>query len=306
MKTAGHHQRAAIILAGGDGVRLRALTRRIAGRELPKQFCPVLGKATLLEQTFNRVSLAIPAERTVTAVIRPHEQFYQPLFAEIPQHRVVVQPSNRGTAPAILCTLMHLAKLAPRASVAIFPCDHFVSDDAEFMRHVDMAFAAVSTRPDLTILLGMTPEAPDPGYGWIEPTKPIIVEGSLLYGVRRFWEKPDPDLAQTLWSRGCLWNSFVLVAQLPALMLLSMRALPELTAAFRRIRPALGTARERIALEALYEQIPVVNFSEQVLEKFTDNLGMLPVLRVDWSDLGEPTRVMNTLARIGVQPQWAA
>ena len=52
---------------------------------------------------------------------------------------------------------------------AAFPSDHFVSDDREFMRHVDLAFDAVGSRPEMTALLGITPHAAESGYGWIEP-----------------------------------------------------------------------------------------------------------------------------------------
>jgi mannose-1-phosphate guanylyltransferase len=65
-------ERAAIILAGGEGTRLRALTRKIAGVEVPKQFCPVIGQTTLLEQTYERASLSVMPERILTVVTRAH------------------------------------------------------------------------------------------------------------------------------------------------------------------------------------------------------------------------------------------
>ena len=63
-------ERSAIVLAGGEGTRLRALTRRITGAEAPKQFCPLIGSKSLLEQTYDRVSSLIPPDRTVTVVNR--------------------------------------------------------------------------------------------------------------------------------------------------------------------------------------------------------------------------------------------
>ena len=169
----GEQERAAVILAGGEGSRLRSLTRRIMGRDVPKQFCPVLGKETLLEQTLRRASLSVEARAISVVVTRSHEPFYSPLARDIPARNLVVQPQNRGTAPAILYSLVRLAELAPRAQVAIFPSDHFVNDDREFMRHVDMAFAAVRSRPELTVLLGIQPESPETGYGWIEPASAV-------------------------------------------------------------------------------------------------------------------------------------
>ena len=80
----------------------------------------------------------------------------------------MVQPQNRGTAPAILYSLLRLAEMAPQARVAIFPCDHFIEDDQEFMQHVEMAFAVSALRPELTVLLGIAPEWPETAYGWID------------------------------------------------------------------------------------------------------------------------------------------
>ncbi len=68
----------ALVLAGGDGVRLGALTRRIAGDERPKQFCDILGQATVLEQTITRAEMVIPSDQILVAVVRAHERFYTP------------------------------------------------------------------------------------------------------------------------------------------------------------------------------------------------------------------------------------
>ncbi len=300
----GEQERAAVILAGGEGSRLRSLTRRIMGRHVPKQFCPVLGKETLLEQTLRRASLSAEARAISVVVTRSHEPFYSPLARDIPARNLVVQPQNRGTAPAILYSLVRLAVLAPRAQVAIFPSDHFVNDDREFMRHVDMAFAAVRSRPELTVLLGIQPDSPETGYGWIEPA--VAVRDTSAFMVRRFWEKPPPELAEELLARGCLWNSFVMVGQLSTLLGLFMVALPNLYLSFKKIQPIFGTTFEDKAVDRLYSDLSSASFSDEVLARHPVNLAVLPVRSVGWSDLGEQRRVMDTCARIGLRPQWAA
>ena len=91
-----------VILAGGDGTRLRSLTRTLAGDDRPKQFCRLLGRHTLLEETRRRAGRLIAPERLLTVVTRPHERFYVPALLDAAPGTVVVQPDNRGTAPAIL------------------------------------------------------------------------------------------------------------------------------------------------------------------------------------------------------------
>ncbi|MGD0291891.1 MAG: sugar phosphate nucleotidyltransferase [Candidatus Binataceae bacterium] len=123
-------ERWAIILAGGEGKRLSSLTQRIAGDGRPKQFCRLIGQSSLIEQTRDRVALSIADDNILAVVTRAHERYYGALLGQMRQRNLVIQPDNRGTAPAILYSLLRLSKLAPAACVAIFPSDHFVSERA--------------------------------------------------------------------------------------------------------------------------------------------------------------------------------
>ncbi|MGH7906536.1 MAG: sugar phosphate nucleotidyltransferase, partial [Candidatus Binataceae bacterium] len=268
------------MLAGGDGSRLMPLTRQFAGYDLPKQFCPIFGEETLLGLSLERVSLTIPPDNTLTVLNRAHENLYRPMLRGISERNLVVQPANRGTAPAILYGLLRSAKLANVDSIAIFPSDHYVSDDALFMRHVDAAFEVVKRRSDLMVLLGITPDGPEVEYGWIEPDKPMALGPYTLNPfsrVRRFWEKPQLAAAQRLLRKGCLWNSFVMVAPLTALYNLLKKALPGLCGFFQNVRQAIGTPLEDTAAQELYMRLPDISFSHRVLASHPRELAVLPV-----------------------------
>ena len=158
-----------LILAGVDGKRVLPLTRTIAGDDRPKQFCAVMGDETLLQQTQRRVSRLVPAWRTLLALTRTHEPFYPGAVAGIPSPRLLIQPSNQGTAPAILYSLLRLREMDPKGIVAFFPSHHHFSDDEAFVGHIDSAYAAAESQPGMVVLLGIPPETPDVEYGWIEP-----------------------------------------------------------------------------------------------------------------------------------------
>jgi mannose-1-phosphate guanylyltransferase len=258
----------------------------------------------MLEETCRRVAREIPPARTAVIFTEAHERYYAPLVAGWPRHRVVVQPENRGTAAAILYGALRIAAIAPLGAVAVLPSDHFVSDDSVFMDHVAAAFAAVEARPDLIVLLGITPEGAETEYGWIEPGELIRARGSLRR-VARFWEKPAPRLAQVLLKRGCLWNSFVVVADIPALLAMIRDYLPKLARAFATVQPVIGTAAESPAVRSLYRDLAPRSFSDDVLARCPANLAVLAVDGVRWSDWGQPKRVMETLGRLGVEPAWA-
>ncbi len=294
----------AVILAGGDGTRLRSLTRKIAGDERPKQFCSVLGGATLLEETRRRAALELARERTLCVVNTSHEPFYRPLFAGEPARNLVVQPCNAGTAPAILYSLLRIAFVDPQAVVAFFPSDHYVSDDAKFMAHVRAGLGAARARRDQLILLGVEPESPEVEYGWIEPA-PSRKLGAEILGVRRFWEKPDQVLAQVLQLRGCLWNSFVMIGSIRALLDIVESALPELHRAFACVSPLFGTPAEAKAVTRLYQGLGEINFSHQVLALCPERLAVIRVAGIRWSDLGDPKRVLASLDMAGLRPHWA-
>lgn len=300
------HNRAAIILAGGEGTRLRELTRKIAGFDVPKQFCPLLGEVPLLEQTRRRVSLSVPPERISFVLNRDHERFFSPLLADVSRHNLIVQPRNRGTAPAILYSILRVAELAPQASVLLIPSDHYVSDETKLMKYVDLAFGAVEERPELALLLGITPDEPETAYGWIEPGPAPGIRHRNVLPVRRFWEKPSRPIARELMLKGCLWNSFIMVGRPPALLGLFILAVPELYVSFSEIKPSLGTMFEEKTIQRLYEHLRSSDFSRQVLEPAAVNLSVLPVSNVGWSDLGEPQRVAKALANLGARQKEAA
>jgi mannose-1-phosphate guanylyltransferase len=290
--------RAAIILAGGDGTRLAEVTRRHDGVHVQKQFCALTGGTSLLEQTRRRVASCVAPEQTLFALNRKHQDFFSPLLADVQRENLVIQPQNRGTAPAILYSLLRLAELAPAASVLLMPSDHHVGDEVALKRSIDLAFIEVEHRPETIVLLGVSPESAEIGYGWIEPAKVNDATRGAALPVRRFWEKPSHGTACELMRKGCLWNTFMIVGQLQALLGLFIFALPELYASFSKIRRVFGTDFEQDIVERFFHSLRSSDFSRQVLQSAPSSLSVLPVMNAEWSDLGEPHRLAKAVASV--------
>lgn len=306
MDKANSLHRWGIILAGGDGTRLRSLTRQITGDDRPKQFCRILGDESLLERTVNRVEMGIRRSNIFFSVTRAHERFYDYLLGKFERSRFVEQPTNLGTAPAILYSLIRVAKADPEACVTFFPSDHYLSDDEVFMRQVDAAFTGIERQPGMIALLGITPASAETEYGWIEPDNGgDMIRPGALNRVRRFWEKPGKSKARELLDNGCLWNSFVMTGRVTAFLAMIARSVPSLYHEFMGVSHLIGTPAESDAVDYLYEKLTPVNFSHRVLEPSTQNLFTLAVRDVEWSDLGDPGRVISTLENIGVKTEWS-
>ena len=295
----------ALILAGGDGIRLRPLTTQIVNDLRPKQFCPILDGDTLLDRTRRRVALLVPSHRHLIVVSRPHEAYFRDLASELAPDRLVIQPDNRGTAPGIVYPLLRLTSLVGDTPVAVFPSDHAVSDELVLIGYVRRAIEVVHMERDVIVLLGIEAGYPETEYGWIEPHDvPLPIDGEPVFPIRRFWEKPSPPLAQQLFERGCLWNSFIMVGWVTALLELVRGTVPDMIGAFEPVRSRRGSVADGVALEQVYGELPSIDFSHCVLARACDRLVTVRVKGVAWSDLGSPERLVASLYRSGRRPSW--
>jgi mannose-1-phosphate guanylyltransferase len=303
MKRGERNRRWGVILAGGDGVRLRPLTRFICGDERPKQFCPLYGGATLLDQARQRAGRSIPADRLLFSLNRAHEEFYLRTLVDCPSQRVV-QPFNRGTALAILSSLLVIARTDSDASAAVFPSDHYYSDENVITEAVERAFNLTNREPDSVVLVGARPHSPEVEYGWIETGTPVGKEPDS-FRVRGFLEKPSEAMARFLLDQGSLWNTFVMVGKVQTFLETICSALPGLLRRFQHSSLRRAPNEEIRIEDSLYAQAPSVDFSRQVLSMETRRLVVHRLGAVTWNDLGDCDRAMAVLSHCSIEPEWA-
>jgi mannose-1-phosphate guanylyltransferase len=294
-----------VILAGGEGVRLRSLTRFVSGEDTPKQFCRLLGGQSLLTQTTQRISRTIGLERTVYVLLNSHERFYSQELRNVPPAHMLVQPCNRGTLPAILASLIHIVRQDKDAVVGFFPSDHHYTEEERFMSGVDLAFNAAESNPKTVILLGVAARSAETEYGWIEATPAISTnsQGGLLK-VKRFWEKPTARTAEELLDRGCVWNTFVMIGRAQAFLDLIRAGAADIYHAFERLLalPEFVSTNDR--LNPIYQSVIATDFSRLVLSGAPERLGVWCLGDVGWSDLGDPRRVMTVLNETRIANDW--
>jgi mannose-1-phosphate guanylyltransferase len=296
----------AIVLAGGEGTRLRTLVKRVCGDERPKQYAPLLGDRTLLGQTLDRVGRLVPPERTIV-VSGPHHGRY--LEAEAACQRrgphLLAQPEDRGTAAGILYSAHWLARRAPSARVAIFPSDHYVREEEVLIEHVARLNRFVQARPDRLVLVTARPTSAEVEYGWIERGE--VVDGLRGAEIRRvvaFHEKPSDVQARRYMQLGFVWNTFIFIADLQTLLEAGRCHLPRMSDRLARIAPFSGTENEAFAVHQAFALMPSANFSKAILEACPPLLAASALPGVTWSDLGTPRRVLELIRTARLTPPW--
>jgi len=285
----------AIVLAGGEGIRLRDLARDEYGERAPKQFCRFGGERTLLAAALARAERLVPRDRIVASVLEPHRRWWGPALAGRPAGAVVSQPCSRGTAAGVLAPLLRILREDPDARVVILPSDHAVADEVILRRSLEHAVRIAERRPDDLVLLGFTPDAPDPALGWIVPSPEREWDS---HRVVAFEEKPERGRASRLMEEGGMWNGLLMAARAAGLIGLYERFLPELMPAVAEILrpPRAGSGARR---EAAYERMPNRDVSRDLLTPAVAHLRVVRVPSCGWSDLGTPASLLRWLASNG-------
>jgi mannose-1-phosphate guanylyltransferase len=289
----------ALVLAAGDGKRLESLTRTCGGAAIPKQYCSLRPGPSLLHDALRRALAVTTRERVCAVVAHKHWRWWASELRLLPRDNVIVQPQNLGTGIGMLLPLVHILERDPHARIVILPSDHHVRAESTLARSLRAALENLASNEARTLLLGVTPEEPDPGLGYIVPEAASDAGGLL---VREFVEKPSTIVASRLIQRGALWNTFIIAADIGALLkLYESRAggvIAAMRNAVRRDGPTGGAGH---AVSELYAKLQPLDFSRDILPGQEAGIRLMPVPACGWSDLGTPERVARILAQVPTQ-----
>jgi mannose-1-phosphate guanylyltransferase len=299
MSDRGH--RWALVLAAGEGSRLRTLTTTAEGVAIPKQFCSLRGAQSLLSDALHRAGHIAHDERICTVVAAEHRPWWQVTLASRTPASIVAQVRNKGTAIGILLPLLRILARDPDACIAVLPSDHFVARERVLTAALSEAMSRAARGADDLILLGIKPDEFDAELGYIVPASRL---GGSCVPVRSFVEKPDSATAAQLIEEGALWNAFIMAVRGRQLLNRFLALCPDVVARVQEIAlldPFEPQQRQRI--EAVYERLPTLDFSRDLLQRDPAQLSVMRVSACGWSDLGTPQRVAQVLARAEAKQQ---
>ena len=285
----------ALVLAAGEGSRLKSLTTAPSGTAVPKQFCSLFDGPPLLHEALRRAQTLTDEAFTCAVVAAHHRRWWQDALAPLPPQNIIVQPRNCGTAVGILLPLLHILARDPQAKVVLLPSDHLVQHESVLAESLAAALAQLPWRAHQTLLMGIEPEEADPELGYIVPGEEDV-RGAMR--VRRFVEKPPLAETRDLIRGGALWNAFIVVASAQTLLELFRARIAAVVAAMEVAVAADREQPQARAVAALYEQLPTVDFSREIVAGQEDAFRVVAVPKCGWSDLGTPQRVAEALRRV--------
>ena len=279
-----------VIMAGGKGTRFWPLSRS----QRPKQLLKLLSPKSLIAETASR---AIPISgRRRTLVVTVTEQL-NAMRKELPglaRENFLAEPQGKNTAPCIGLAAIEVAARDHDAVMVILPADHWVADAPLFQRTLKAAVERAARCDDL-VTLGIKPDYPETGYGYIVKDQFLKANSTIpAYRVKNFREKPTPAVAQKLMRKGSLWNSGIFVWKTSTLLELLRRYQPGISDGLEVIRKAangtpLATPNRRLRaiIAREYKKMPNISIDYAVLEK-AGSEGRVQTLQADfgWSDVG--------------------
>ncbi len=267
-----------VIMAGGIGRRFWPFSRT----SCPKQFLDFFGTGrTLLQMTYDRLARIIPAENIFIVTNEAYASLTNTQLPEVPEDHILLESQRRNTATCIAWATYHIQAINPEAVVLVAPSDHLILREEEFRRCIDEGFRFVSQNEKL-LTLGITPNRPETGYGYIQVGEPC--EGEIC-SVKTFTEKPDYEMACVLLESGeFYWNSGMFLWSVKSITHALERYLPNISSLFEQIKEQMNTPTEKAAVDEAYALCPVISIDFGVMEK-ADNVCVM-CADLGWSDIG--------------------
>jgi mannose-1-phosphate guanylyltransferase len=275
-------------MAGGTGTRFWPASTN----DRPKQLLKLVGNATMLRQTVDRLGDLVPNERRLVVTNERLVDAVRNQLPELPPAAIVGEPCKRDTAPCIGLAALLVSRHDPDATMVVMPADHIVQPAETFRAAVAQAAKMVDEAPATIVTFGVKPTYPAESFGYIQRGASIKLAssqsgsgGSPTYSVKQFKEKPDAATAQKYLDSGeYYWNSGVFVWRAQTILAALRHCQPEMIAHLEKIVAAWPPVDRDDTFTRVFTAIKPISIDYAVMEHAT-NVAVIEA-PFDWDDLG--------------------
>ena len=268
-------------MAGGVGSRFWPLSTQ----RHPKQFQDILGTGrTMIQQTYDRISQIVPVENIYVITNKEYLSLTAEQLPDLNPENIVGEPMMKNTAACNIYMAKKIAHKNNAANVIVLPADHLILKENMFLKKVELAFN-LAEKHDYLITLGIKPNRPDTGYGYIQF---VEKDEADYFKVKTFTEKPDLEIATTFIESGdFLWNAGIFVWNVQSILSAFKSYLPEMTQNFESCE--YNSDGEERCIDLIYPKVNKISIDNGILEK-AQNVYVIPA-DLGWSDLGTWTSI---------------
>lgn len=281
----------AVIMAGGRGERFWPESRI----SRPKQLLRLFGRRTLLEETVARLDGLFDPSHIIIVTNGEYADSVRELLPQLPHDNVIGEPALRDTAPCIAMASAYIGSIAKddvKSIMCVLPADHVVNDVDGFRKVISECVDHAAGNDDI-VTVGMIPDYPATGYGYIETGDKICESFTSFYKALAFREKPDSETASRYVSSGSFkWNGGMFIMSLDTINSAFASNAPELDE-FRRKLEDIFSGVSTETLSQAYSNVKRISIDYAVMEK-ADNI-VLAESRFDWDDAGSWMTLRNQL-----------
>jgi mannose-1-phosphate guanylyltransferase len=270
----------AVIMAGGIGARFWPASRR----QRPKQVIDLFGEGPMIQQTIERIAPLAPPERRWVVTNREQMQVIRNSSPSLAPSQFIFDAMGRNTAPAIGLAAVHLLHTDRDAVMMLFPADHRITDVNVFRTALQNAVTLVE-HSDYLATIGIQPDRPETGYGYIQVDYPAGALGENVFRVKTFAEKPNLQTAQIFLESGeFLWNSGIFIWRADTILQQIAEHLPQWYSGLEEIAKVIGTPAEEETTWSVFSALKGISIDYGVME----HAPRVGVVRgtFGWSDVG--------------------